>query len=98
MADEVLFPLDDSDIEIAEQFRSKQRTAMLAILFLDMVGSTSLAEKFGDVQFGAIRQKADGDIRRLITEMDNAEVIKGTGDGLLAVFSESDTCVRCALE
>jgi class 3 adenylate cyclase len=95
MRDKPTIAVEESDLAKAEQFRRSRNTAMLAIMFVDMVQSTLRRNEVGEVRFEHARMDTD----RLIREILSREgcVIKGTGDGLLAVFAEPDASVVSAL-
>lgn len=70
-----------------------RQSAPLAILFVDVAGSVGLYERLGDeAAFQAIEESLTsvGELAGML----GGKVLKSTGDGLLAIFTEPD----CALE
>jgi class 3 adenylate cyclase len=72
----------------------EKRTA--TILFTDLVGSTGLLSRLGEVPYEQIRRAHFITLGRAIKEAGGQQV-KGTGDGVLAVFGSADSAVRCAV-
>lgn len=69
---------------------------VLAVLFADVSGSTSLYEKLGDrAALHAI--EAVLDVLREVTAEFDGRVVKTLGDEIMAVFPSADTAARCAL-
>ncbi len=69
----------------------------VAILFSDLVGSSSLFERQGDEEADRIRREHFGALRRVIADHGGREV-KSTGDGLMVAFSSAVDAVRCAVD
>lgn len=66
------------------------------ILFTDIVGSTSLTQKFGDeaaMQFVHLHDEVVGDALAALS----GRQVKHTGDGVMAAFASATCAVRCAL-
>jgi class 3 adenylate cyclase len=61
--------------------------AVATVLFTDIVGSTERAREEGDRRWRALLDRHDAAARRLV-EDHAGELIKTTGDGILAVFPE----------
>jgi class 3 adenylate cyclase/tetratricopeptide (TPR) repeat protein len=68
----------------------------LAVVFTDMVGSTELTSRIGDEAFGDLRRAHFAALRRAVDEAGGSQV-KGTGDGILAVFGSAAAAVDCAV-
>lgn len=90
-------PIDADTVKRVDEFRRQQNTAMLAIMFVDAADSTRRRIHAGEVIYEQDRRAFVKELWRLIADAHNSEVIKDTGDGVLAVFSEPDNSVRCAL-
>lgn len=87
---------DDKTVRAADEFRRRKTTAVLAIAFTDIVGSTDLREKLGETRYEALREEFESRFSAEICRDDAGTIVKGTGDGALAVFAEPSTAVeRC---
>ncbi|EKD41727.1 MAG: adenylate/guanylate cyclase [uncultured bacterium] len=72
-------------------------TLVKAVLFCDLVGSTALYEKWGDVA----AQKMIGEVFDLLGEIVSqnwGKVVKTIGDEMMVVFETSERAIQCALE
>jgi class 3 adenylate cyclase len=69
---------------------------LATVLFTDIAGSTGLANELGDVVW---RRKLDEHDRlaRKLVEQHRGRFVKGTGDGVLAIFDGPGRAIRCAL-
>lgn len=94
--------LTDEDIEKVEEFAYHKKASVLVIFFDDMKGSTVLKEKiteqFNEEAFQRLRREHDDLLTSIISRENAGEIIKSTGDGLLAVFSEPSTAVERSIE
>lgn len=66
------------------------------VLFADLVGSTQLYERAGDSYAFKLVDRSLRAIRRAI-ESNSGDVIKHTGDGLMAVFMQADHAADAAI-
>ena len=89
---------DDMSVRVAEQFRQRKRTAVLAIVFTDIAGSVRLREELGELEYETFRVDYDELVRSIVEEGGVGALVKGTGDGCLAVFDEPSTAVQRCLE
>ena len=68
---------------------------LATIMFTDIVDSTAAAARMGDVRWNAtmaqINERCQLEVDRL-----RGRLVKTTGDGVLAVFDNSERAVRCA--
>jgi class 3 adenylate cyclase len=95
--------LPDSDAVVAEveQFvtgehrRGEVRRVVLAVMFTDVVGSTSSAVKLGDRQWTDLLELHDRLLRRELARHDGTE-IDTAGDGFLSTFATPSEAIRCA--
>ncbi len=87
----------------ADAGEPQRRLKQVAILFLDVVGSTSLAQHLGPEEIGAV---LDGTLRRgvAIVADHGGRTLQFAGDNLLAAFGvdvsredDSERAVRCGL-
>lgn len=69
----------------------------VAILFSDIVGSTSLNEELGDQAWVKLLERHDRAVRRRVDAHDG-HVVKTQGDGFLVAFSRPEQAVRSAIE
>jgi class 3 adenylate cyclase len=75
--------------------RASQRL-LATVLFTDIVGSTEQARAIGDQRWRELLDLHDQVARRLV-EVEGGRLVKGTGDGILAVFDGPGRAIRCAL-
>jgi class 3 adenylate cyclase len=90
--------ISDDDVNQVETYRKTQTTAILVIMFLDMVHSTETRELLGEQEFEELRQQKKGILMSLIEKEDRGKLIKDLGDGYLAIFSVPSAAVETALE
>ena len=80
----------------------RDETAVVVVFFDDMKGSTALkariAETSDEQAFQKLRKEHDALLTAIITRDHAGEVIKSTGDGLLAIFYKPSTAVERAIE
>jgi class 3 adenylate cyclase len=69
---------------------------MAAVLFTDMVGSTELLSRLGEVVFDDLRRAHFTLLRNAISET-GGEDLKTLGDGILAVFGSATDALDCAM-
>jgi class 3 adenylate cyclase/CheY-like chemotaxis protein len=89
--------IDGEAVSRAERYRRQKSTAVLTIMFTDIVGSTELRESLGEIAYERAREEHDQAIHALIEAENAGAVVKGTGDGILAVFAEPSTAVERSL-
>ncbi|MCX7619847.1 MAG: AAA family ATPase [Acidimicrobiales bacterium] len=70
--------------------------ATMTVLFTDLVGSTALRSRVGDDQADALRREHDELLARVIAEH-RGHVVKGLGDGIMAVFHAPSEGVAAAV-
>jgi len=77
-------------------------THLVVIFFDDMKGSTMLKENLAEARdehaFQALRQEHDALLAEIITRDSAGQILKSTGDGLLAIFFKPSAAVERALE
>jgi len=83
-----------------EQIQSLQAAqnidrVLATILFTDIVNSTGRAAELGDRQWRQLLDKHDRAARAEV-ERFHGRFVKGTGDGILAIFDAPTRAVRCA--
>lgn len=71
-------------------------TGVVALLFTDLVGSTKLLERLGDVAAEELRTAHFALLRHAVAEAGGEEV-KSTGDGLMVAFASPVEAVGCAV-
>lgn len=69
--------------------------AFRAIMFTDIVDSTEMTARLGNVRAVEMVRAHDGIVRRALTEVGGREV-KHTGDGIMASFGDVAAAVACA--
>ncbi len=75
--------------------RSQARATLATILFTDIVGSTKLAARMGDLAWGEVVERHHGIVRRELARAGGRE-IDTAGDGFLAAFDTPAAAIRCA--
>lgn len=90
--------LSSADLVAVDLFRRERRTAVLAILFTDIVGSTEATEQLGEERYSRIRRVHDDLFLHLIAQVDAGTVVKQIGDSFLCVFAEPSAAVLFAIE
>jgi class 3 adenylate cyclase len=92
----------DTDLDKVEAFSKTKKTSVLVVFFDDMKGSSVLKQQMTVLSdenvFQDLRREHDELLTQVITRDGVGEVIKSTGDGLLAVFTEPSIAVERALE
>src|SRR4051812_6340473 len=71
-------------------------SSFVTIMFTDVVGSTTLYDRYGDDEADARRARHSAVLREVVASHDGREV-KSTGDGLMVVFGSAVAAVRCAV-
>jgi class 3 adenylate cyclase len=89
-------------IDVVELFVTGTRSVFVdrmttTMLFTDIVDSTALASSLGDERWSALIDQHNERFRTRVLECGGFEV-KGTGDGFLVAFEETNAAVRCALD
>ena len=75
---------------------SASERVLATILFVDIVGSTALAEVLGDRRWQYLLNQYYQDVRRVLYRFRGKEV-QTVGDGFIATFDGAARAVRCAL-
>ncbi len=70
--------------------------AVACVLFTDLVGSTELMARLGDVAFDQLRNEHFSGLRQAISRRGGSE-IKNTGDGILATFPSAAEALVAAV-
>jgi class 3 adenylate cyclase len=71
------------------------RLATVTVLVTDLVESTALLDREGEVAAADLRSRHE-DVVRTIVDVFDGSTVKSTGDGFLTIFQSADTAVRCA--
>jgi class 3 adenylate cyclase len=71
-------------------------SSFVTIMFTDVVGSTTLYDRFGDDEGDAGVRRHFAVLREVVAAHEGREV-KSTGDGLMVTFSSAVAAVRCAV-
>jgi Adenylate and Guanylate cyclase catalytic domain len=88
--------LDHVEAFLTGVHRIPAPTRILAtVLFTDIVGSTEQASRLGDRRWRELLNVHDEVARRLVEEF-GGQLIKTTGDGMLATFDGPGRAIRCA--
>ena len=70
--------------------------SFVTIMFTDVVGSTTLYDRYGDDEADARRARHFAVLREVVAAHEGHEV-KSTGDGLMVTFASAVAAVRCAV-
>ena len=87
--------LDEADAE-EEAAALPAPGGFATILFTDMEGSTTLADRLGDAAAQEVR-RAHNDIVRAALDANAGNEIKHTGDGIMASFATASSALDCAI-
>ena len=84
--------------EVRESFRALEETdrVLATVLFTDIVDSTGIAARLGDRAWRQLLGRHD-EVARVEVERWRGELVKHTGDGILARFDSPTRAVRSAL-
>lgn len=88
--------MNDADQVVHGGADAEPDTALRAIMFTDIVGSTEISSTQGDAAAVALLRVHDEIVRSALVEADGREV-KHTGDGILASFASVSRAVDCAI-
>ncbi|MEW6235875.1 MAG: protein kinase [Candidatus Omnitrophota bacterium] len=80
-----------------EEFRLKHRTALLTLLFTDIVGSTKIKQDLGDQKGVALIQRHHTLVRELLSSFPEGEEIDTSGDSFFIVFVKPSDAVKFSL-
>jgi class 3 adenylate cyclase len=69
--------------------------ALATVVFTDIVGSTERARQVGDRRWAELLDTHDRLARELVGEL-RGQLVKSTGDGILALFDRPGRGIRCA--
>ena len=72
-----------------------EERALATVLFTDIVGSTDHATRVGDRRWGELLDTHDQLARELVAQL-QGQLVKSTGDGVLALFDRPGRGIRCA--
>jgi DNA-binding NarL/FixJ family response regulator/class 3 adenylate cyclase len=72
-------------------------SSFVTIMFTDVVGSTTLYDRYGDEEADARRARHFAVLREVVAAHGGHEV-KSTGDGLMVTFASAVAAVRCAVD
>ncbi|MBF0377085.1 MAG: NACHT domain-containing protein [Desulfamplus sp.] len=90
--------LGPEELKKVNDFRSRQDTAVLVIMFTDLKGSTEIAERRGETFTNEMRRLHNQMLLEIIERDNRGIYIKNIGDSIMAVFSEPSVAVERALE
>jgi class 3 adenylate cyclase len=95
---EVLRGASDLTVDAAEAPRAvpgRTGRALATVLFTDIVGSTDRARELGDSRWREVLDRHDRTARRLVEDT-GGELVKTTGDGILAAFDTPGPAIVAA--
>src|ERR1051326_954922 len=89
-------PLATEHREKVEAFQRKHRTAVLTLLFTDIVGSVKLKQDLGDSKAVTLIQDHHAHFRELLRRFPEAEEVDNAGDSFFVVFARPSDAARFA--
>jgi class 3 adenylate cyclase len=94
-SDEPFIAYDVAGVRSFARVDESAQRVLGAILFTDIVDSTSIAESIGETRW---REQVGAHNERIQFELDRfrGRLVKTTGDGVLAMFDSSDRAIRAA--
>ncbi len=93
----VAFNLTDREFSNIDDYRKKNNTAVLTIMFTDIQGFTALTENKGETYVHALHEAHDTILVETIEKNGDGIVIKFIGDSIMAVFAEPTAAAEKAL-
>jgi class 3 adenylate cyclase len=92
--------IEDDMLEFVIGYRPPPaaQTAFAAVLFTDIVDSTAREARMGDTSWRRLLDRHDGLALEVLTRRRGGRIVKQTGDGLLATFSDPTAAVVGASE
>ncbi|MGH9011879.1 MAG: ATP-binding protein, partial [Acidimicrobiia bacterium] len=76
--------------------RAAPGSGTATVLFTDLVGSTELLSRLGDLRYDEVRRDHFAVLRQAVADVHGDEV-KTMGDGIMAVFASAVDAVACAV-
>lgn len=90
--------LTTEEVHAIESYRKQWHTAVLVIMFTDIVGSTGAAERLGHQSYAKLRHLHDELFQRIVIRDHAGTIIKQIGDSFLCVLAEPSSAVERAIE
>jgi class 3 adenylate cyclase len=97
----VIWDTPELALDLIEEFLTgvrripEPKRVLATVLFTDIVGSTEQASRLGDRRWRELLEVHDELARRLVEEF-QGQLVKTTGDGILATFDGPGRGIRCA--
>jgi class 3 adenylate cyclase len=97
----VIWDTPELVLDLIEEFLTgvrripEPKRVLATVLFTDIVGSTERATRLGDRRWRELLEIHDELARRLVEEF-QGQLVKTTGDGILAIFDGPGRAIRCA--
>jgi class 3 adenylate cyclase len=97
----VIWDTPELVLDLIEEFLTgvrripEPKRVLATVLFTDIVGSTERATRLGDRRWRELLEIHDELARRLVEEF-QGQLVKTTGDGILAIFDGPGRGIRCA--
>ncbi|MBI3272902.1 MAG: SUMF1/EgtB/PvdO family nonheme iron enzyme [Planctomycetes bacterium] len=80
-----------------EDFRKRHRTALLAMVFSDVVGSTALKQRLGDQAAVRLLWRHEEVVRGVLQSMPDSVEVKTAGDSFFCCFVRPSDAIRFAV-
>jgi serine/threonine protein kinase/class 3 adenylate cyclase len=80
-----------------EDFRRRQRTGLVTLLFTDIIGSTQLKQTLGDAHAVKLIQQHHSAVRAILRNFAGGEEIDAVGDSFFIAFTKPSDAVKFAL-
>jgi class 3 adenylate cyclase len=97
----VIWDSPELALDLIEEFLTgvrripEPKRVLATVMFTDIVGSTEQASRLGDRRWRELLEVHDELARRLVEEF-QGQLVKTTGDGILATFDGPGRGIRCA--
>jgi class 3 adenylate cyclase len=97
----VIWDTPELVLDLIEEFLTgvrripEPKRVLATVLFTDIVGSTERATRLGDRRWRELLEMHDEAARRVVEEF-QGQLVKTTGDGILATFDGPGRGIRCA--
>lgn len=92
------FKITDNDMDFVVSYIKERQTAILVIMFTDIVGYTRITEEKGEKYASTLRAYHDEILTKVIEENSQGKVVKYIGDSVMAIFSEPTKAVEVSIE
>src|SRR5437588_136928 len=89
---------DPADTQRVEEFLQRHRSALLTMLFTDIVGSTQMKQSLGDRAAIDIFDRHNAIVRETLAQFADAQETNTAGDSFTIIFGKPSDAVYFALK